>query len=58
MCIPPVNEDPTPHFSLLEELGKIYKLPYLSMGMSQDFPKAIAQGASWVRVGRALFGEG
>jgi uncharacterized pyridoxal phosphate-containing UPF0001 family protein len=29
----------------------------LSMGMSDDFPVAIQEGATWVRVGRALFGE-
>lgn len=57
MCVPPVNEDPTPHFAMLEELAKTYNLPHLSMGMSEDFPKAIAYGTSWVRVGTALFGQ-
>jgi pyridoxal phosphate enzyme (YggS family) len=38
------------------EAGLNLDLPELSMGMSQDFPAAIAQGATWVRVGTAIFG--
>jgi hypothetical protein len=33
------------------------ELPVLSMGMSEDFPAAIAAGATHVRLGRAIFGE-
>lgn len=33
------------------------QLPYLSMGMTDDFEIAIAEGATHIRVGRALFGE-
>lgn len=55
MCIPPVNEDPTPHFHLLVELARTHGLPDLSMGMSQDYQAAIANGATWVRLGRAFF---
>jgi tyrosyl-tRNA synthetase len=32
-------------------------LPELSMGMTDDFPIALAEGATMVRVGRAVFGE-
>jgi pyridoxal phosphate enzyme (YggS family) len=56
MCIPPVDADPAPHFRLLAEIAKRHGLPGLSMGMSGDFPEAIACGATHVRVGSAIFG--
>lgn len=55
MCIPPAQEDPTPHFQMLADLARTYGLPDLSMGMSGDYPLAIAQGASWIRLGTALW---
>ena len=57
MCIPPVLEDPYPHFGLLRTLNKKYNLSELSMGMSNDFEKAILAGASYIRVGSAIFGQ-
>ena len=57
MCIPPADADPAPHFSLLAELAHRHGLAVLSMGMSADYPAAIARGATHVRVGSALFGE-
>ncbi|HPW56252.1 MAG TPA: YggS family pyridoxal phosphate-dependent enzyme [Thermoanaerobaculaceae bacterium] len=66
MCIPPYDPNPErsrPHFVRLRELAKrlaprlgLDQLE-LSMGMSEDFEVAIEEGADWVRVGRALFGE-
>jgi len=56
MCIPPVDENPAPHFALLAKLAREAGLPLLSMGMSADFETAIKFGASHVRVGSALFG--
>lgn len=56
MCIPPVEDVPAPHFALLAEMAKRNGLSRLSMGMSADFPVAIHQGATHVRVGSALFG--
>ena len=68
MAIPPVSPEPganIPYFSAMRELfidigGKIAdnqsNMNCLSMGMSADFPDAIAQGATLVRVGTALFG--
>lgn len=56
MCIPPVDDDPVPHFELLRRLAGELKLPSLSMGMSADFETAIAHGATHVRVGSAIFG--
>lgn len=57
MCIPPVNEPPAPHFALLRKLAARHNLPELSMGMSADYERAIALGATYVRIGTALFGE-
>ena len=57
MCIPPVEEDPARHFDLLAEIAARHGLSGLSMGMSGDFPAAIAHGASHIRVGTAIFGR-
>ncbi len=56
MCIPPVNEAPSLHFALLAKIAARNDLTGLSMGMSSDFDEAIAQGATHVRVGSAIFG--
>lgn len=56
MCIPPAEEDPAPHFALLAEIARRNGLSQLSMGMSGDYPQAIAAGATHVRVGSAIFG--
>lgn len=57
MCIPPVDEDPRPHFAYLRDLAAKHGLRELSMGMSADFEAAIAEGATLVRVGTAIFGH-
>jgi pyridoxal phosphate enzyme (YggS family) len=56
MCIPPADENPGPHFALLEKLAHEAGLEKLSMGMSGDYELAIAFGATSVRVGSAIFG--
>ncbi len=56
MCIPPVDENPGPHFALLAKLADENGLHKLSMGMSGDFEKAVGFGATSVRVGSAIFG--
>jgi pyridoxal phosphate enzyme (YggS family) len=56
MCVPPHGEDPRPHFTWLAACARAHDLPVLSMGMSADFELAIACGATWVRVGSAIFG--
>ena len=56
MCVPPHDEDPRPHFIWLAEHAAKHGLPVLSMGMSADYEAAIACGATWVRVGSAIFG--
>ena len=56
MCIPPVDEAPAAHFMLLRELARDHGLTELSMGMSGDYETAAKLGATYVRVGSALFG--
>jgi len=57
MCIPPVDEEPSLHFALLAKISARNGLQGLSMGMSGDFERAIALGATHIRVGSAIFGE-
>ncbi|QND57317.1 YggS family pyridoxal phosphate-dependent enzyme [Mesorhizobium huakuii] len=57
MCIPPADENPGPHFALLEKLAREAGVEKLSMGMSGDYETAIAFGATSVRVGSAIFGS-
>lgn len=56
MCIPPEAAPPRPLFDALARLAQAEGLPTLSMGMSGDYPTAIAAGATIVRVGSAIFG--
>jgi pyridoxal phosphate enzyme (YggS family) len=56
MCIPPLDEEPSLHFGLLAEMARRNGLKHLSMGMSADYEIAIAFGATFVRVGTAIFG--
>ncbi len=56
MCIPPRWEEPALHFALLAEIAGRCGLQDLSMGMSADYQKAIALGATFVRLGTAVFG--
>jgi pyridoxal phosphate enzyme (YggS family) len=57
MCIPPLDQEPSPHFALLREIARRHGLDELSMGMSADYEIAIRLGATHVRVGTAIFGE-
>ena len=57
MCIPPLDEEPSLHFALLRDIARRNGLDGLSMGMSADYPVAIAFGATLVRIGTAIFGE-
>jgi pyridoxal phosphate enzyme (YggS family) len=56
MCIPPVEEEPAVHFAFLAKLAGELGLAELSMGMSGDFETAAGLGATYVRVGSAIFG--
>lgn len=57
MCIPPLADQPAPHFALLADMARRFGLKELSMGMSADFETAIRLGATHVRIGTAIFGE-
>jgi hypothetical protein len=57
MAVPPAAEDPRPWFAALRELGDRLGVAELSMGMTDDFEVAVEEGATIVRVGRALFGD-
>jgi len=56
-CIPPPDEDPRPYFRELRAMRDRLGLVELSMGMSADYPVAVEEGATIVRVGTAIFGE-
>jgi hypothetical protein len=56
MAVPPHDADPRRWFSGLRDLAAPLELADLSMGMTDDFEVAIEEGATIVRVGRALFG--
>ena len=57
MCIPPLYEKPEPYFSLLRKIALENNIEHLSMGMSDDYKKAIQSDASYIRVGTILFGS-
>lgn len=57
MCIPPIDEEPSMHFALLQKIAIRNNLSELSMGMSNDFKEAIKFGATSVRIGSSIFGE-
>ena len=60
MTMPPWSDDAEqsrPYFRRLRELAEQHGLPHLSMGMSHDLEAAIEEGATFVRVGTALFGR-
>ena len=56
MCIPPIDDQASPHFALLARIAERNGLRALSMGMSADYPLGIQLGATHVRVGSAIFG--
>lgn len=56
MCIPPFGREPSPYFALSARIAERNGLPWVSMGMSDDYEVAIAFGATHVRIGSAIFG--
>jgi len=55
MCIPPANCNPEQYFIKLRELNKAHGLKELSMGMSSDYHLALKNGATYIRIGSAIF---
>ena len=56
MCIPPADQQASPHFAMLAQMAQRNGIASLSMGMSADFELAIQLGATHVRIGSAIFG--
>ena len=57
MCIPPINEEPSYHFSKLKDLANENKITELSIGMSNDYEKALQFSPTYIRLGTILFGN-
>lgn len=56
MAVPPADLEAAPYFALLAKFARDHGLKELSIGMSGDFETAIMLGATYVRIGSALFG--
>ncbi|EHU1557915.1 YggS family pyridoxal phosphate-dependent enzyme [Acinetobacter baumannii] len=57
MCIPPNTVEIEPYFIKMKELKSLYEVENLSMGMSNDYKKAIPIGANYIRIGSYIFGD-
>ena len=57
MCLPPLESNPDTYFKQLTNMAKKKSLNQLSMGMSADYQAAVREGATYVRIGSAIFGE-
>ena len=57
MLLPPINDDPNKYFKILKKKSEALNLTELSMGMSADYNQAILNGATYLRLGTAIFGE-
>ena len=57
MCIPPIDDDPGYHFNKLKLLAKENKIDELSIGMSDDYEKALQFNPTYIRLGTILFGR-
>ena len=57
MCLPPFDEDPSPYFKRIKLLSEKFNLNELSMGMSNDYLKAVENGSTYIRVGSKIFGS-
>ena len=56
MCLPPIDKDPEIFFSNMLKINNDLKLKELSMGMSEDYLKAIKYYSTYLRVGSKIFG--
>ena len=57
MCLPPINLDPNKFFNILKTNSENLKLLHTSMGMSEDYEKALENGSSFLRLGTIIFGK-
>tara|TARA_A100001015_G_C15022152_1_gene728559 strand:- start:2284 stop:2973 length:690 start_codon:yes stop_codon:yes gene_type:complete len=56
MCIPPLDQDPEKHFKIISQLSNDLNIQHKSMGMTNDYEKALKYNATYIRVGSAIFG--
>ena len=57
MCLPPINSDPNKFFNILKTNSENLKLLHTSMGMSEDYEKALENGSSFLRLCTIIFGK-
>ena len=56
MCIPPFGQDPEKHFKTIDDLSNNLNIHHRSMGMTNDYEKALKYNATYIRIGSAIFG--
>ena len=56
MCLPPIDIDPSIYFSEMKKITNFLKLTDISMGMSEDYLKAIEYSSTYLRIGSKIFG--
>ena len=56
MCLPPINNNPNIYFSEMKKITNILNLNDISMGMSEDYLKAIEYSSTYLRIGSKIFG--
>ncbi len=56
MCLPPIDNDPGIYFLEMKKITKILNLKDISMGMSEDYLKAIEHSSTYLRIGSKIFG--
>ena len=57
MCLPPIDQDPTPFFKKMQNLSESLNLKEISMGMSNDYLEALKFKATYIRIGSKIFGS-
>jgi len=56
MCLPPIDNDPSIYFSEMKKITNFLNLTDISMGMSEDYLKAIEHSSTYLRIGSKIFG--
>ena len=56
MCLPPIDNDPSIYFSEMKKITNFLNLTDISMGMSEDYLKAIEYSSTYLRIGSRIFG--
>jgi len=56
MCLPPIDNDPSIYFSEMKKISNFLNLKEMSMGMSEDYLKAIENSSTYLRIGSKIFG--